>query len=205
MTKRKIALFGGTFDPIHLGHIRVASFTLDKLGAELIIIIPAKRSPLKVDSPIAGDDDRINMIKLATSNVSGFEVSDFELKKEPPSYTLNTIKHFQEKYPDSQLYWLIGADNINDLPAWYKIETLIDECFITTMCRPGFDKPDFSKFAELWGSERTKKLQGNIIETPLVDISSTEVRARLTQGMDVSDMLDSDVADYIKKNNLYMA
>jgi nicotinate-nucleotide adenylyltransferase len=113
MLKRKIALFGGTFDPIHLGHITVAGDAAKHIGAEKIIFIPAKRSPLKGFLPRASDNHRLQMISLAIAEQKSFEVSDCELKKPAPSYTLETVREFQAEYgSDTLIHWLMGADRI---------------------------------------------------------------------------------------------
>jgi nicotinate-nucleotide adenylyltransferase len=204
MEKRKIALFGGTFDPIHLGHTSIAKEAFRRIGAEKIVFIPAKRSPLKGLTPCASDDDRFAMIALAIAGQKDFELSNYELKRKEPSYTLETVRQFQTDYgSQTEIYWLIGADSIDDLPHWYGIKELIDECNLSTMYRAGFDPPDFSKFKALWGTQRAEKLQRNVVETSLIDISSTEIRNRLAAGQDVTNMLHPAVRDYIKKHALY--
>jgi nicotinate-nucleotide adenylyltransferase len=204
MVKRKIALFGGTFDPIHLGHTTVAADAAKRIGAEKIIFIPAKRSPLKGFFPIAGDSDRFQMISLVVAHSKNFQVSDYELRKPDPSYTLETVRKFQSDYGDDTLiYWLIGADSIDELQLWYGITDLIDECNLATMLRAGCKPPNFAKFEDIWGSDRVKKLQENVVETSLVEISSTEIRSRLAAGRDVAGMLDPAVADYICQHGLY--
>ncbi len=145
MSKRKIALFGGTFDPVHLGHTTVAEDAARRIGAEKIIYIPAKRSPLKGFLPKANDKHRLKMITLAIAEKKTFEVSDCELKKPAPSYTLETVKQFQDEYGgDTLIHWLVGADSIDDLTYWHKIVELIDTCILTTMYRAGCGPPDFS-------------------------------------------------------------
>ena len=204
MAKRKIALFGGTFDPIHLGHTAVAADAARQIDAEKVIFLPAKRSPLKGSSPKAGESDRLKMITLATADDERFEVSDCELKKTEPSYTLETVRDFQQRLGgETSIYWLTGADGIDELPFWYKITELIDECELSVMYRGGCKPPDFAKFETLWGRQRIKKLQRNIIQTPLIDISSTRTRGRLAAGLDVSGMLAPSVAEYIRKHKLY--
>lgn len=202
--KRKIALFGGTFDPIHLGHTGVAAEAARYIGAEKIVFVPAKRSPLKDFTPCAGDNERFAMIALAIAGNKDFELSDYELKKTELSYTLETVRYFQTHFgSETEIYWLIGADSINDLSLWYKITELIDECNLSTMYRAGFKPPNFSKFTKLWGRRRVEKLQRNVIKTPLIDISSTEIRNRLATSQDVTNMLHPAVADYICKHSLY--
>ena len=204
MAKRKIVLFGGTFDPVHLGHTTVAAVAAEHIGAEKNIFIPAKRSVLKDTPPVASDDDRLEMMALALAEKSNFEFSDYELKKAGPDYTLETISRFQAEYGSAALiYWLAGADCVDELPRWHRIIELIDEYTLSVMFRAGCKKPDFTRFTAIWGAERVQKLQQNVIQTPLIDISSTEIRNRLATGRDVTDMLAPSVADYIYKHNLY--
>jgi nicotinate-nucleotide adenylyltransferase len=206
MAVKKIALFGGTFDPIHLGHTTVASDALEQIGAEKIIFVPAKRSPLKGFLPKANDNQRLKMISLAITDKENFQVSDYELKRPAPSYTIDTIRKFQADYgSETSIHWLIGADGVDDLEYWYKITELIDACNLTTMYRAGCKPPDFVKFEEIWGRWRTEKLQRNIIKTPLVDISSTEIRNRIAKNADFSKMVHPAVAYYIRKNGLYQS
>jgi len=206
MIRKKIALFGGTFDPVHLGHTAVADAAAEKIGAEKVVFVPAKRSPLKNFSPEAGDNDRFAMTALAIAGNKKFELSDYELVKTKPSFTLETVRHFQTKYgSDALICWLVGADSINELSRWYGIAELIDECNLCVMFRAGYAHPDFTKFKNIWGQERIEKLQRNIIQTPLVDISSTEIRKRIATGHGVTGMLDPVVADYILEHGLYQA
>lgn len=206
MVKEKIILLGGTFDPIHLGHTAVAAYAAEHIGAEKIIFIPAKRSPLKNFFPQANGSDRLAMIALAIAGNEKFQLSNCELKKSGPSYTLGTVRQFQAEYGgDALIYWLIGADGIDELPRWYKVVELIDACILSVMYRAGCEPPDFDKFKAVWGSGRIKKLQQNVIRTPLIDISSTEIRNRLAADRDTGDMLSPAVADYIREHGLYQS
>ena len=197
-------MFGGSFDPIHIGHTTVIASAAEHIGAEKTIFIPAKCSPLKQNSPAASDRDRLKMISLAIAGNEKFDLSDYELTKPAPSYTLHTVRYFQQQLgSDTSIYWLAGADTIKELPYWYGVEELIDECYLCLMYRAGCERPDFSGFKKLWGETRVKKLQQNIIETPLVDISSTQIRSTLAAGGDASEMLALAVADYIRQKKLY--
>lgn len=204
MAKRRIVLFGGTFDPIHIGHTTVASDAATHIGADKLIFVPAKRSPLKGFLPRASDDDRLEMISIAIAGEESFEVSDFELRKPAPSYTLETVERFQDECGgQTSIYWLIGADAVDDLAYWHKIVELIDACNLATMYRAGCEPPEFARFEPVWGRERAEKLRQNIVPTSLVDISSTEIRKRLAEGQDASKMLHRGVLGYIRENNLY--
>ncbi len=201
---KRIALFGGTFDPIHLGHTTVAQAAAQQIDADKVIFVPAKISPLKGFFPFARDEDRLRMIELAIAGNNLFAVSDNELKRPAPSYTLDTVRQFKAEHgPETVIHWLLGADGIGDLTHWYKIRELIDECHLTTMRRPGYAPPDFRRFEPCWGAQRVAKLKQDVIETPLVNISSTEVRRRLAAGEDVAGMLHPEVIRYIREHNLY--
>ncbi len=206
MTQSRIILFGGTFDPIHLGHTAVAGDAARRLAADRVVFIPAKRSPLKALAPHACDADRLAMIRLAIAGSEIFELSDYELKRPGPSYTLHTVRYFKTRFgPDTTIHWLVGVDSIDDLPHWFGITGLIDECNLSIMYRAGFPPPDFHRFERVWGLDRVAKLQANVVKTPLIDISSTEIRKRLAANQDVSDMLHPSVADYIQSHRLYLA
>lgn len=203
MTKRKTILFGGTFDPIHLGHTVVAACAAERIGADNVVFIPAKCSPLK-QTPNASESDRLEMIALVVRENKNFQLSDYELKKAGPSFTIDTVKQFQtELGNDVSICWLVGADSVCDLPRWYRILDLVDMCDLSVMYRGGCERPDFSPYKDQWGKERILKLQQNVIETPLIDISSTDIRKKIACGDDVTDMLDPEVAQYIAENNLY--
>ena len=164
MEEKRIALFGGTFDPIHVGHTIVASAAADHIGAETIVFIPAKCSPLKRFYPQVSDEHRLKMTDIATGNDKRFRLSEHEITKAAPSYTLETVRWFREQSSEGTLfYWLVGADTIGDLGLWYKVTELIDECNLCAMYRAGCGEPDFSKYADTWGRKRIEKLKSNII------------------------------------------
>jgi nicotinate-nucleotide adenylyltransferase len=201
----KVILFGGTFDPVHTAHIVVAEAAAGKTGAKKVILIPARRSPHKDLKPVATDNDRIAMLKLATAGKSLFQISPVELNRAEPSYTIDTIRHFRQKLgPNYQLCWLIGADMLKDLPRWYRIDELLKECTICVMNRGGFNRPKFDSLGGKLGTEAVEKLRQNQIETPLIEISSTKIRQKLENGKSASKFLHPDVLDYIKKHKLYM-
>ena len=200
----KLILFGGTFDPVHLGHVQVAQYSFGKICADRLIFIPAKRSPHKDTFPVASGRHRLNMLSIAAESIDNFAVSDLELEGPDPSYTIDTVTAFKEEYgQETQIFWLIGADTVKDLPKWHRIKDLIDACNLSVMYRAGFKKPDFTVFREHLGVNRIDKLGKHVISTPLVDISSTEIREKLRSGIDVCDLLGSDVMRYIRQNNLY--
>jgi nicotinate-nucleotide adenylyltransferase len=205
-SKQRVALFGGTFDPVHQGHTTVVTRVCLQLEADALVFIPARRSPLKTSLPKASDADRVAMIRLAIADHPTWEVSDCEIHRPAPSYTLDTILHFRGLYGDrAVLYWLIGADAIRELPNWYRIPEVLEQCTIVSMYRAGWPRPDFSPFRALWGEAQVRSLQEHVVETPLVDVSSTAIRQRLAAGQDVAGMLHPPVLEYIRRNALYDA
>lgn len=204
--KSKVILFGGTFDPIHCGHMRACLNALEQTGADKVVFIPAKCSPHKRLSPAAGEDDRVAMLRLAFGGESRFEISDCELERSSPSYTVDTIRFFRSVYGDEAgIYWLVGADAINDLAGWYEVKSLIDECNLCVMYRGGCAKPDFEGLKDVLGVERVEKLKKNVIEGPLVDISSSEIRRKIAKGEPIRGMVSQAVEAYICENGLYKA
>lgn len=204
MSDRTI-LFGGTFDPVHTGHIAVAQAAAEKIGASKVILIPARRSPHKEQKPLAADNDRIMMLKLAVAGNSLFQVSPVELNRAEPSYTIDTIRYFKRKSKsDCQFCWLIGADMLRDLPRWYQIDDLLKECTICVMYRGGLTLPDFDSLTGRLTAENIENLRQNMIETPLIEISSTDIRQKVSQGEDAGEFLHPDVLDYIKTHRLYL-
>ena len=201
---KKVLLFGGTFDPVHNGHVVVAEYAAEHISADRVIFIPAKRSPLKSFFPSASGDDRVEMIRLAIAGKSNFEVSDCELTRPDPGYTLETVLYLRHALGrDVELFWLIGADVVEDLARWYRIDELIDSCTLCIMLRGGFGRPGLDKLQRRFGTARVQRLKNAMITTPLVDVSSSEVRDRLARGEDVSGLLAPAVVDYIAKNGLY--
>lgn len=201
--KHKIILFGGTFDPIHSGHVKVAEFAFDYIGVDEIVFVVAKRSPHKNDFASVDGRCRLAMVELAVGGKENYRVSDWELNRGDPSYTIDTVLSFIEEYgSDTEFHWLVGADMVKDLPRWHEIGQLLDLCNVCVMYRGGFGEPDFSGFFDL-GANRVEKLKKNMICTPLIDVSSTEVRFKLARGEDLRGILCASVLEYIEKNGLY--
>ncbi len=204
MIREKVVLFGGTFDPVHNGHIIVAEHAAQHINADRVIFIPARRSPLKSLFPSASGDDRVSMIRLAIAGKSNFEVSSCELTRPDPGYTLDTVLCLGEVFGlEAELFWLIGADVVKDMPRWYRVDELMDRCRLCIMLRGGFDRPRLDQLERRFGTKRLERLKDAMIATPLVEVSSSEIRDRIARGEDVSGLIAPDVAEYIAKNGLY--
>jgi nicotinate-nucleotide adenylyltransferase len=176
-----------------------------QLKTDTVVFVPAKCSPLKgVTPPMATNEDRLAMIALAIDGIDGFAVSDWELNRPAPSYTIDTVHHFRAEYgPETAVYWLLGADSINDIVRWYKVTELIDTCHLAFMYRGGYKPPSFEDFVGLWGPERVEKLRRDVVETPRIAVSSTQIRRKLATGENVDEKLAPAVAEYIRRRGLY--
>jgi nicotinate-nucleotide adenylyltransferase len=204
MTYKRVALFGGTFDPIHKGHTTVAMDAAKRLAVERLIFVPAKQSPLKSLPPKVTDEARVAMIRLALEDYSLLSLHTCELERTPPSYTLDTILFFREIHgKQATLFWLMGADGVTSLPHWYRIGTLMEQCTLVTLVRGGCPPPDYSCLVGSMGPNPVKKLQEYVLQTPDVPISSTEIRTRLANNQDVEELLDPKVLNYIRAHRLY--
>ena len=205
MSKKGILLFGGTFDPIHNGHLVIARSAAEKLRAQRVVLVPSANPPHKNHSSLTPARHRLVMTELAVRGQELFEVSDCELKRPGPSFTIDTVRYFRERYgPNIPLYWLIGGDTIKELVLWYEVEQLVDECTIVTAGRPGCDiEVDFTVFRDKLSDEQIARLKQFILDTPLVDISATDIRHRIRSSLTISDLTPPAVRDYIIENNLY--
>lgn len=200
MTNKKIGIMGGTFDPIHYGHLVIANEVLDKYNMERIVFIPAGRPPHK-KGPQASSQDRFFMTNLATLSNDRFIVSDIEIKKPEMSYTINTITTLTRNYENAELYFITGMDALVDLPNWYRADELLKLCKFIAVKRPGYNTLEIEKkFNEILDKYNE---QIELLQVPMLQISSTDIRKRIQTGRSVKYLLPDTVEDYIIKNKLY--
>jgi nicotinate-nucleotide adenylyltransferase len=189
----KIGLFGGSFDPVHLGHLLVAQAACEEFGVERLIFIPAARSPFKPDSAPAGDRHREQMLRLALAGKSNFAIDLQELNRGGTSYTIDTIRDYRSRYPSAKLFWLIGADHVATLDKWRDAAELASQVEFLIIPRPG--EPEASAPEPFV----THRLQG----FPL-GVSSSQIRARVMGGLPVENLTGLPVAEAIRNNRLYI-
>ena len=199
-----IVLFGGTFDPIHHAHLIVARAAAETLQARKVILIPAAQPPHKDSHALTPAEHRLEMVRLATAGESLFEVSDCELQRSGPSYSLDTVRHFRRLYgPNVLLYWLIGADSVKELPGWHQIKKLAEECTLVTAARPGVKLDRLDPLAGILSPAQLSRFREYIIETPLLDICATDIRLRVAAGLTISFLTPTLVQNYIARQKLY--
>ncbi len=194
----KTGLYGGTFDPLHNGHIKVAQAAKNHLQLDRIIFVPAGDPPHKTDKKITDKAHRLAMTELAAEDVGAF-VSDWELNRTERSYSVLMVQHFKELYPEDEIYFIIGADSFRDLPSWWHYRELMGLCNFVVVSRPDVDKSTFlSRFD---GDETPPRVF--FLDNILMDISSTQIRNMAAEGKDFSHLVPASIADYIQTNGLY--
>ena len=199
--KMKVGIMGGTFDPIHHGHLAMAEAVRTKYGLEKILFIPSGNPPHKTHRYITSKSHRYNMSILATISNEFFEVSDVEIQKERLSYTVDTLLELNEKNPNVQYYLIMGADAFCDIETWNRVEKLFELSKVVGATRPGIDMDDFkSNIARIQQKYQTQILH---VHVPSLDISSTDIRNRIMDGMTIKYLLPKNVEQYIYKYNLY--
>ncbi len=194
----KIGLFGGTFDPPHIGHIKLAQEAQKKVELDKIIFIPAGDPPHKTKKHITDKQHRLNMARLA-AGVMDAAVSDWEILREEKSYSLETLRHFQEESPANEFFLIIGADSFRDLPLWWHYRELMALCAFVVVTRP--DVPEESLLSRFQGDEKPPRVF--FLDGVSVDISSTEIRTRVAEGKSIADLVPIEVLSYIKAHGLY--
>jgi nicotinate-nucleotide adenylyltransferase len=188
----KVGIFGGTFDPIHLGHLITAQSVKEIRDLEKIIFIPAYISPHKTDAKPSSPDDRLNMIKLAVENIPFFDYSDIEIKKGGISYTVDTLRELKQVY--DKIEFIIGYDNIFTFHNWKEPDEIFKLAKIIVLKRRSSHPPEF---------EDKYYHQAIFVETRGIEISATDIRERVKTGLPINFLVPPDVMKYIYKQKLY--
>ncbi|MHC4065064.1 MAG: nicotinate-nucleotide adenylyltransferase [Planctomycetota bacterium] len=203
---QRIALFGGSFNPIHMGHLIVARSVGEQLRLDRIIVLPSATPPHKTAAALLDPKHRAAMVELAIAGEPLLELSDYDLNREGPSYTVETVAHFREELGlDVLLHWIIGADSLAELTTWYRVRALVDSCRIITAARPGWERIDFDVLRTRLSEEHIASLQAGLVETPRIDISATDIRRRARAGRSIRYLTPDSVCQYIADHGLYRA
>ncbi len=195
---KSIGIMGGTFDPIHYGHLMVASCAVEAFGLEKVFFVPSRIPPHKMNQQITSPEMRYEMTLLATMDNPWFSVSRVELERNGMSYTVDTIKYFQSEFPDYRIYFITGADTIVEIVSWKAPEELFAMTYFITAARPGYS---FSGLQNEFYQRYKDKIA--ILEVPELAISSTGIRRRVKMGKSIKYYLHPLVEAYISKHQLY--
>lgn len=181
----RVGVFGGTFDPVHVGHLAIANAALEELGLDSVVFVPARRSPLKTEAPAASPEDRLRMLKAAVAAEPRFEVSTLELDREGPSYTIDTLEKLRGR---GELSLILGSDAYADFARWREPERIRKLATIVLAARPGAPNAPAGV---------------RMLDTPLMDISSRELRSRAARGRSLRYLVPEAALRYIEENRLY--
>ncbi len=187
---KKIGILGGTFNPIHYGHLILGEQVLGQLKLDRVIFVPTFIPPHKSSKDVIGSHDRLNMIKLAVSGNSRFTVSDLEMRRKGMSYTVDTLRQIKSKYPSSELFFICGSDLVSEIPKWKDVGEIYKLARFVLVKRPGFGK-------RLSGRPFLK------IDVAQVDISSSLIRALVKSGRSIRYLTPANVVRYIEARRLY--
>lgn len=198
---RKLGLLGGTFDPVHQGHLIAAEEVRVQLGLEKVLFIPARQSPLKQDRLSSPVTERLAMVEMAIASNPYFAVSRVEIERDSPSYTIETVRYLLEKEgPGASLYFMVGLDQAASLPRWKDPGPLMEICYLVLMSRPGWTPLDFD-FLERYIPQARERILS--VQVPAIGISSTEIRRRVSQGLSIKYLVPERVEEYILGHGLY--
>jgi nicotinate-nucleotide adenylyltransferase len=194
----RVAIVGGTFDPIHHGHLVAAEEARVQLGLDKIVIVPARNQPMKGGNS-APPEQRFLMAVLATAQHPQIAVSREELDRPGRSYTIDTVRAFRGRLgSECELFFLVGADAVLELPSWLEPDAILDECQFVAVHRPGYD---LSQLGARLGKDRATKIM--TLQIPQLEISSTEIRERVRKGMSIKYLVPEAVEAYILKTGVY--
>ena len=196
----KTGIFGGAFNPVHLGHTGLAKNYIDALALDRIIFIPTSVAPHKSSEEFASNEHRINMLSLAIEGESNFEISDIEFKREGKSYTIDTLCELKKQYPDDEFYLIMGSDQFLYFNNWYKAQEIAS---LATLCTAARNEQDFKKLLD-FKSENGYLKNAIITDFDVFEISSSELRNMIKNNENIEKYVSKAVADYIKENNLYV-
>jgi nicotinate-nucleotide adenylyltransferase len=187
----KIGLFFGSFNPIHHGHLMVASFIANHTDLQQVWLVVSPQNPHKTQSSLLNEYDRLHLAQLAIEDDAQIKVSDIEFKLPKPSYTIDTLTYLQEKYPQHQFYVIMGSDSFQNLPKWKNFEALVKNYQFIVYRRPGFD------ITEKYGADII------YLEAPMLELSATLIRNNCKDGITIRYLVPEDVRLEIERNNYF--
>lgn len=195
-----IGIFGGTFNPVHKGHVSALKKILSAVSLDRVLVLPDRIPPHKSAEGLVSGSDRLEMCRIAFSDVENTEVSDWELKNEGKSYSVITLRHFHEAFPEDKLYFIMGSDMLASFESWYRYEEILTLCSLICVSRSQEDTDRLEGYAD-----KLRSKGGEVIIVPVepFEISSSQIRDMLKKKLDCTCYLDENVVQYIMAKNLY--
>jgi nicotinate-nucleotide adenylyltransferase len=198
----RIGIFGGTFDPPHAGHLILAEYCREAASLDEVWFLPSYVPPHKTDRGLSRFEHRCDMVALATTGQPAFRVEPIEKELPPPSYTVHTLEELRVRHPEHTFVLVIGGDSLRDLPTWYQPGKLLDLAEVVAVARPGVTMPMAAELAAALGVGESKvRLQ--VVDCPLIDIASRELRQRVKDGRTIRYVVPRAVEEFIRERKLY--
>ncbi|MBL7017065.1 MAG: nicotinate-nucleotide adenylyltransferase [Kiritimatiellales bacterium] len=198
----RIGVFGGSFDPVHIGHLIIAQDALEQLELDRVIFVPTAISPHKRHRAPAEGRHRLEMLRLATASNFRFEVSDLELVRGGVSYTIDTLEQVQADHPGASIFFIVGLDSLKELHRWHRYEDVLACCTLVPLGRGGEDPAAIAELCKLPDRWKNRVLD-RLIRIHEIEVSASEIRMRIAEGLSIQTLVPAEVEMYIAEHNLY--
>ena len=203
MTSDKLGIFGGSFDPIHYGHLLLAETCREQCQLDRVLFVPAAVPPHKQSQDMTSARDRVEMVRLAIGGHEQLDVSTIEIDRGGVSYTVDTLSVLADEHPGASLFFLMGADSLEELPTWRDPQQLCELAVPLVVRRAGSPEPDFATISHLVSADRLSVIRENQVEMPIVELSSTDIRERVASGRSIRYQTPRAVEKFIETQGLY--
>ena len=199
----RIGVFGGTFDPVHLGHLILAEQCREQGQLDQVLYVPAARPPHKRDQPLTPFAQRAEMLALAIAGQPAFRVDELERERPGPSFTVETLEAIHVRQPADELFLVIGSDTLDDLPQWREPVRVLELAGLLVAARPNWEMPTAETLRAALQLPREATLRLQVVQMPLIEISSRDLRRRASEGRSISFMLPRAVEVFIREKHIY--
>jgi nicotinate-nucleotide adenylyltransferase len=200
---RRIGIFGGSFDPVHYGHLLLAENAREQCRLDRVIFVPAGLPPHKQDQPRASAEDRIAMLQLAIAGHEAFEISRSEVDRPGVSYTVDTLRYFRSAWPEAEFFLILGGDMLRDLPTWREAAEVLRLATPAVASRPGWQEWNEEQLNTIASPAQIEQIRSLVIQMPMVDFRSSEIRRRVAAGQTIRYQTPRAVEQYILTHGLY--
>ncbi len=202
-SRERIGIFGGSFNPIHTGHLIMAQDAESAFALSRILFVPAALPPHKDPDQLIAPECRLDMVRLALSNRPAWEVCDFEVRRGGVSYSIDTVRHVSGRFPGAELFFIIGGDTLPELPTWREIDTLMTLCRFAIMVRPGYDPGHWPDVPFFRHERHREAIAAGIVTGHLIGISATGIRMRVAHNLPIRYLVPELVERYLREHGLY--
>ena len=201
----RVGIFGGSFDPIHVGHLWIGEAATEQLELDRLLWIPTATQPLKPGGAVATDSQRLEMLRLAIGGREGHTVDDREIRREGTSYSVDTVGELCAEFPNCEWFFIVGSDSLSSMPRWRQPEQLLSQVMLAVVQRGGEAEIDFGVLEDLCDAQRVDQFREHVLAMPVIEVSSSEIRERMGQGRSVRYRVPHPVESFIRTNRLYQS